>query len=127
MLFVFTLFIILYGYLKERSSKTLITWNNYKNVTPRARKSLIQIMNSLCLKDPFQIFNNDLRRYTWHRNNPIRHARLDFFLINQNLIDFIDKCKIKPGSGSDQSNIELLVTFYKFERDEVYGNLTVHY
>ena len=28
MLFVFTLFIILYGYLKERSSKTLITWNN---------------------------------------------------------------------------------------------------
>ena len=29
MLFVFTLFIILYGYLKERSSKTLITWNIY--------------------------------------------------------------------------------------------------
>ena len=27
MLFGCTLFIILYGYLKERSSKTLITWN----------------------------------------------------------------------------------------------------
>ena len=90
---------------------------NYKNVNnPRARKSLIQTMNSLCLKDPFRIFNNDLRRYTWHRKNPIRHARLDFFLINQNLIDFIDKCKIKPGYRSDHSNIELLVTFYKFER-----------
>ena len=89
---------------------------NYKNVNiPRARKSLIQTINSLCLKDPFRIFNNDLRCYTWHRKNPIRHARLDFFLINQNLIDFIDKCKIKPGYRSDHSNIELL-TFYKFER-----------
>ena len=73
-------------------------------------------MNLLCLKDPFRIFNNDLRRYTWHRKNPIRHARLDFFLINQNLIDFIYKCKIKPDYRSDHSNIELLVTFYKFER-----------
>ena len=73
-------------------------------------------MNSLGLKDPFQIFNNDLRRYTWHRKNTVRHARLDFFLINQNVIDFIDECNIKTGYRFDHSNIELLVTFYKFER-----------
>ena len=72
-------------------------------------------MNSLCLKDPFRIFNNDLRRYTWRRKNPIRYATLDFFLTDQNLLDMFDKCNIKPGYRSDHSNIELLVTFYKFE------------
>ena len=91
--------------------------HNYKNVNnPNARKTLIQVMNSLSLKDPFRILNKDLRRYTWHRKNPIRHARLDFFLISQNLLDFVEKCNIKPGYRSDHSNIELLLTFNRFER-----------
>ena len=90
---------------------------NYKNVNnPVARRKLFQIMNSLCLKDPFRTLNKDLRRYTWHRKSPSRHARLDFFLITQNLLDFVDRCNIKPGYRSDHSNIELLITFNHFER-----------
>ena len=89
---------------------------NYKSVNnPNARQTLIRLMNSLSLMDPFRVLHQNLRRYTWHRRNPVKHARLDFFLTNENLFDFIDGCNIKPGYRSDHSNIELLITLSHFE------------
>ena len=60
--------------------------------------------------------NNDLRRYTWHCKNPTRHARLDYVLTSANLLEFIDKCCIKPGYRSDHSLIELTLVTCKTER-----------
>ena len=62
---------------------------NYKNINnPQARSSLIDVMNTLDLKDVFQCLNNDLRRYTWHCKNPTRHARLDYVLTYKSLLIF---------------------------------------
>ena len=72
-------------------------------------------MNSLSLKDAFWFFNKEARHYTWHKKNPVRHARLDYFIVSENLTDIIDKCNIKPGYRSDHSFIELLITLCKFE------------
>ena len=87
---------------------------NYKNINnPQTRSSLI---DTLELKDVFQCLNNDLRRYTWHCKNPTRHARLDYVLTSANLLEFIDKCCIKPGYRSDHSLIELTLITCKSER-----------
>ena len=84
---------------------------NYKNINnPKARLSLINIMNTLDFKDLFRYLNNDLRRYTWHCKNPTRHARLDYVLVSANLLEFTDKGCIKPGYRSDHSLIELTLT-----------------
>ena len=73
-------------------------------------------MNSLGLKDTFWFFNKDARHYTWHKKNPVRHARLDYFIVSENVTDIIDKCNVKPGYQSDHSFIELFITCCKFER-----------
>ena len=47
MLFVFTLFIILYGYLKELSRKTLLTWNISKGELQKPALNLV-VNNPKC-------------------------------------------------------------------------------
>ena len=75
---------------------------NYRNINnPKARRYLLDMMNTLCLKDTFRIFNKNERRYTWHRKNPRRHARLDYFLVSDTLLDLVNKCQIKSGYRSD--------------------------
>ena len=90
---------------------------NYKNINnPQGWKCVLELINSLSLKDAFRYFNGNLRRYTWHRKNPKRLARLDYFLISQSLIDYTDRCHILPGYRSDHSIVELSLCFCKFER-----------
>ena len=73
-------------------------------------------MTSLSLKDAFRYFNKDLLQYTWYRKNPIRRARLDYFLISESLTDLVHKCFIKPGYRSDHSIVVLTLTICKFQR-----------
>ena len=90
---------------------------NYKHINnPQSRNCLKETMDSLSLKDAFRYFNKDARCYTWHKKNPIKRARLDYFIVSENLTDHIDKCNIKPGYRSDHSFIELIITLCKFER-----------
>ena len=90
---------------------------NYRHINnPQSRNCLIDTMNSLGLKDAFRFINNDARCYTWHKKNPVKRARLDYFIISENFTDRIEKCNVKPGYRSDHSYIELLVTLCKFER-----------
>ena len=55
-------------------------------------------------------------QYTWHRKNPVRCARLDYFLISESLTDLVDKCYIKPGYRSDHSIVVLTIKICKFKR-----------
>ena len=90
---------------------------NYRHVNNlQSRNCLIETMNSLSLKDAFRFLNKDARCYTWHKKNPINRARLDYFIISDDLTDLIDKCNVKPGYRSDHSFIELLLIFFKFQR-----------
>ena len=38
------------------------------------------------LIDPFRELYPDLQRYMWHKQNPFKMARLDFFLITENIL-----------------------------------------
>ena len=90
---------------------------NYKNINnPQARKCVLDLMSNLFLKDAFRHFNKNLIQYTWHRKNPIRCARLDYFLISEPLTDLVNKCYIKPGYRSDHSIVVLTLTICKFQR-----------
>ena len=90
---------------------------NYKHVNnPQARNCVLELLNTLSIKDAFRHFNRNLKKYTWHRKNPKQLARLDYFLISDSLIDYTEKCNIIPGYRSDHSIVELILCFCKFER-----------
>jgi exonuclease III len=48
------------------------------------------------LIDPFREFYPDLQRYTWHKKNPFKMARLDFLLITENILSNLKNCKVEP-------------------------------
>ena len=83
---------------------------------PRAQSAVFELKTNNDLVDPWRIMHPDSQRFTWRRTNPFKQARLDFFLISQNLMNFVFKCDILPAYKSDHSIVEILLSFSEVER-----------
>lgn len=83
-------------------------YHNYVNVNnPRAREKVLEMMSELNLVDCWREDHIEDIKFTWLRKNPIKQARLDFFLISNELYTIINECNIFPGYRSDHSLITL--------------------
>ena len=61
---------------------------------------------------------------TWSRRNPVRkQARLDFFLVNENIFPYVHDTNIIPGFRTDHSSILLKLKLYDNERGRGYWKL----
>ena len=90
---------------------------NYKNINnPKARDTLLGLINNFDLIDIFRQMHPEKLSYTWTRKKPMQMARLDFFLTNNAFSDLINKSSIKPGYRTDHSRIELKIAFNQFEK-----------
>ena len=82
--------------------------SNYKNINnPNARLTLLKIIQSHNLVDAYRFLHENTKRYTWRRRNPTQQARLDYFIVSNQLLDLINTCTIRPSYRSDHSIIEL--------------------
>ena len=55
---------------------------NYNHINnPKSRDEVLKLKNDINLVDPWRIYNENTKTYTWHRKNPIKMARLDFYLL----------------------------------------------
>lgn len=92
-----------------------VDYCNYKTINnKKARNKLLEIIQEKFMVDPYRDFHPNLRRYTWRRIRPFQQARLDFFLISENLLSSIQNCTIENSYRSDHSAILLKVKFSKF-------------
>ena len=90
---------------------------NYKAINnPKARTKCINFMETLNFTDAYRHLNGDIKRYTWRKRTPLKQARLDYFIVSDNLVDFLDKCLIHPGYRSDHSIVELTFNIAKFTK-----------
>ena len=88
---------------------------NYKNINnPQARSKVIETMIELDMVDIFLYMNPDVKRYTWRKKNPVKQARLDYFLVPSSMTDIIETINIKPGYRSDHSIMEMQITTSNF-------------
>ena len=86
--------------------------SNYKNINnPKARDRLIEYLEINHVTEPFRENNPQLKRYTWRRRNPLKQARLDFFLTSEGLCQFIQQSKVGPCYRSDHSLVTLEFNF----------------
>lgn len=93
--------------------------DTYNYVTQNNQRSLAvieKIKNDYNLIDPWRTYNPESVGYTWQRSNPIKQARLDYFLISQELLSLIKNVKILPGYRTDHSYIELELKINNFEK-----------
>ena len=81
----------------------------------RAAKEVQTLKGELSLEDPWRIHNPNSKKYTWVRRNPLKRARLDFFLVSESLLNIIEKTQILPGYRTDHSLINLEIKISNFE------------
>ena len=63
---------------------------NYLHVNnPRAKECILTIKEEFNLADPFRELYEFERKYTWRKPNPLKQARLDYFLVTQNFMPSI--------------------------------------
>ena len=68
-----------------------------------AINSLETLQSELDLVDIWRIKNAQTRSYTWSQKSPTVLCRLDFWLISNNLCDFINATEIQLAIRTDQS------------------------
>ena len=90
---------------------------NYKTINnKKSHEKILQIKENYCLTDPFRDANPSLRRYTWRKKSPIKQARLDYFLVSQDLLPSVNKTTIEGSYRSDHSMIILDIAFVQFKK-----------
>jgi len=94
---------------------------NYVNLNnPNARNRVLNMITDHSLIDCWREDHIENREYTWFRRNPIKKARLDFFLISDTLFTDVVDTKILPGYRTDHSMILITLEFGKFKKGVSY-------
>ena len=89
--------------------------NNYKLLNnPKARDTVLKILEDHDLCDIYRNLHPNTKRYTWRRKNPIKQARLDMFIASSTILDIINKCEIRLSYRSDHSITELEILLNTF-------------
>ena len=67
------------------------------------------LQNELDLVDIWRIRNPRMKSYTWSQKSPQVFCRLDYWLISNNLQDFVNSTAITPALKTDHAAIELVL------------------
>ena len=94
---------------------------NYKNVNnPRAREKLLEFIESNNLTDPFRENHPEVKWYSWRKRNPLKQARLDFFLTSEIITQFVQQSKIESSYRSDHSLVTLFLNLTGLKHGKSY-------
>ena len=75
------------------------------------------------LLDVWREINMEKRESIWFRKNPVKKARLDFFLVYESLLIDVDKSCIYPGYRTDHSLILVQLQLGKFQKGKSYWKM----
>ena len=104
-------------------NETLDTENYVDINNPRARNAVLNIMEENGYIDVFRILNENQKKFawTWRRINPVKkQARLDFYLVSEEIFQHVHDTSIIPGYRSDNSGIYLKIKLHENERGRGY-------
>lgn len=98
-----------------------LDYYNYKSVNnAKARERLLEIIASKYIIDPFRENYPTLKRYTWRKKNPLKQARLDYFLVSESIMQHVTKSSVESGYRSDHSIVTLELNFTNFSHGKSY-------
>ena len=71
-----------------------LDYYNYKGINnAKARDEVLKLINEKYLIDSFRENFPTTKKFTWKKKNPCKQARFDYFLISENLIQFVKKIR----------------------------------
>ncbi len=81
-----------------------------------AQHRVMQMKTALSLVDPWRAMHENTRRYTWRASGGgLKQARLDFFIVSEDIYSLTKKTEILAGYKTDHSLIKLVLTLSKNE------------
>ena len=89
----------------------------------RARNVIRQKCADMNLHDVWRIMNGDKKQFTWRRSNPVKCARLDYFLISEPMLNKTAACETLPGYRSDHSRVILRLNLNQQSRGKGFWKL----
>lgn len=97
---------------------------NYIHVNnPQAKQTVLLMKEDLDLVDPWRHQHPNTKRYTWRKTNPIKQARLDFFLTSKELLTLINKTYTIPGYRTDHSAVVISLNLNPIKRGKGYWKM----
>ena len=99
--------VILCGDWNLVQNQQLDTKYYHRNNNIRARNCVLQFKSQLELEDPWRTLYPERSGFTWFQRNPIKMARLDFFLISTDIMNLLSSCLILAGYRSDHSIVKI--------------------
>ena len=73
-------------------------------------------MDAFDLRDPFRELYPNLKRYTWRKRNPFQQARLDYFLVSNNIMSFVENVVIQNSYRSDHTGVILTISLSQIKK-----------
>ena len=70
--------------------------------------------------DPFRETFPLKKCYTWRKRNPLKQARLDYFLVSETTMQYVKQTKIESSYRSNHSPIVLELQFTNFNQGKGY-------
>ena len=70
-----------------------------------SRQFVKEECSELNLHDVWREMNDNEKQYSWRRSNPIKCARLDFFVVSETVISRTTSCQIIPGYRIDHRDL----------------------
>ena len=94
-----------------------IDFYNYNTLrNPKSNSVINENIEKLGLVDIWRLQNSETKKYTWGTKNPFKRARLDYFLINEDLLSLCPDAKIHSSYKSDHNVISLEINISKNEK-----------
>ena len=95
---------------------------NYVHINnPRARAVVLDFLLENNYVDAWRVLHEGKRSYTWRKFNPERkQSRLDYFLISEELFQYVIDCSILSGYRTDHSGVLLKLKLQENERGRGY-------
>ena len=87
----------------------------------RSLTKLMRIMQNLDVTDIFRVRYPTLKRFTFHRKNPLVQRRLDYLFTSNALQEYIGDVKVLPSFMSDHSPVFISVNFLSHNPRGRYG------
>ncbi|MEW8548783.1 MAG: reverse transcriptase domain-containing protein, partial [Candidatus Thiodiazotropha sp.] len=95
---------------------------NYVNINnPRARAVVLDFLLEDNYVDAWRVLNEGKKSYTWRKFNPERkQSRLDYFLLSEELFQYVMDCSILSGYRTDHSGVLLKLKLEENDRGRGY-------
>ena len=93
------------------------SYNYVHSNNPRARQSVLHLLEQENFVDPWRLMHDNEQKYTWRRLNPDKkQTRLYYFLIHESVFQYVTDSDIIMGYKTDHSAIILILKFKNNER-----------